>query len=412
MLSRISTLILVLIAAIPLALAQEGDYQGLHYAAPPGWSSGLQDGQFILAPADMTEETAVVVVLSGAESLGGKSFQDWLRARMSSGINAQVKVLQSTPVESSTSGSLQVLSTARTIKDASGGVRLQMYYAISDGKNAATAMLLTSSETGMKKYMPAFQSLFGSMRFTAASPAPPPAGAPSAPGGFVDGIEDSPPAPAKPGATGTPASQLKPVPGGAARTFQNVIYTPPPGWSVQENAGGVAISPQDGLQGNETLSLVILPGKVAANLEQEFQTTWLEVCGMLNAQSMRSVNGGMYDLEGVARSTSGWDFLRGTGANAGYARVRPEVTKLVEFQRLNLSDAHWDVRGPFDAVFCRNVMIYFDKPTQTHVLARIAPLLAPGGRLYAGHSESFTHALDLVTPCGRTVYRATTPGMA
>jgi chemotaxis protein methyltransferase CheR len=58
-------------------------------------------------------------------------------------------------------------------------------------------------------------------------------------------------------------------------------------------------------------------------------------------------------------------------------------------------------------VFCRNVMIYFDKPTQYQVLQRIAPLLGAGGLLYAGHSESFSHAQDLVVPCGRTTYRAT-----
>jgi chemotaxis protein methyltransferase CheR len=61
-------------------------------------------------------------------------------------------------------------------------------------------------------------------------------------------------------------------------------------------------------------------------------------------------------------------------------------------------------------VFCRNVMIYFDKPTQREVLARIMPLVAPGGLLFAGHSESFTHAADLVDSCGRTTYRAATPG--
>lgn len=103
-------------------------------------------------------------------------------------------------------------------------------------------------------------------------------------------------------------------------------------------------------------------------------------------------------------------FLRGSGANAGLCRVRPALQALIEFQPLNLLDQDYALRGgAYTAVFCRNVMIYFDKPTQTHVLARIAPLLAPGGRLYAGHSESFSHALDLVTSCGRTVYRATTP---
>ena len=102
-------------------------------------------------------------------------------------------------------------------------------------------------------------------------------------------------------------------------------------------------------------------------------------------------------------------FLRGTGANEGYARVRPEVAKLVEFRRLNLTEARWDFgearRGPFDAVFCRNVMIYFDKPTQYQVLQRIAGVLAPDGLLFAGHSESFLHAADLFRSVGKTVYR-------
>ena len=98
-------------------------------------------------------------------------------------------------------------------------------------------------------------------------------------------------------------------------------------------------------------------------------------------------------------------FLRGTGANSGYARVRAELAKLVEFRKLNLSDARWDVKGPFDAVFCRNVMIYFDKPTQYQVLERIARVLAPEGLLFAGHSESFLHAAELFKPVGKTVYR-------
>lgn len=102
-------------------------------------------------------------------------------------------------------------------------------------------------------------------------------------------------------------------------------------------------------------------------------------------------------------------FQRGSGPNAGQCRVRLALQALIEFRPLNLLDDDYGMRGEtYTAVFCRNVMIYFDRPTQTHVLARIAPMLAPGGRLYAGHSESFHHALDLVTPCGRTVYRATT----
>jgi len=109
-------------------------------------------------------------------------------------------------------------------------------------------------------------------------------------------------------------------------------------------------------------------------------------------------------------------FLRGTGANAGFARVRPEIARLVEFRKLNLSETRWDFGemrgspggGTFDAVFCRNVMIYFDKPTQYQVLQRIARVLAPDGLLFAGHSESFLHAAELFKPVGKTVYRPAT----
>ncbi|MBI4165590.1 MAG: hypothetical protein HY508_07645 [Acidobacteria bacterium] len=302
MVSRISLLILSLAAVIPHAHAQEGNYQGLHYATPAGWTSGEQNGQFLLAPSDMTEETAVVVVLYGAENLRGKSFENWFRDRMKRDLNPQVQVLQEGAPQSGGAGSLQTLSTGRTIQDASGGVRLQLYYAISDGQQAAAAMLVTASETALKKYMPPIQSLFGSMRFSAAAPAPGPAATPT-----------PAPTPAKPGAATTPTPSLSTAASGAARTFQNVIYTVPPGWSVQENAGGLALSPQSGLQGDESLSLLILPGKVTSDLEQEFQATWQEMCSFLNAQSMHTVNGTMYDLQGVERSWSGWEFLRGEG---------------------------------------------------------------------------------------------------
>jgi chemotaxis protein methyltransferase CheR len=102
-------------------------------------------------------------------------------------------------------------------------------------------------------------------------------------------------------------------------------------------------------------------------------------------------------------------FLQGTGGNEGYARVRPEVTRLVRFRRLNLSDTRWDFgderQDLFDVIFCRNVMIYFDKPTQHEILQRIARVLAPDGLLFAGHSESFLHAGTLFRAVGKTVYR-------
>lgn len=98
-------------------------------------------------------------------------------------------------------------------------------------------------------------------------------------------------------------------------------------------------------------------------------------------------------------------FQRGSGANAGLCRVKPELQALIEFRPLNLLAADYGLRGGFDAVFCRNVMIYFDKATQYQVLQRVAPLIASDGLLFAGHSESFGHAHDLITSCGRTTYR-------
>ncbi|APR97430.1 chemotaxis protein CheR [Pandoraea thiooxydans] len=97
-------------------------------------------------------------------------------------------------------------------------------------------------------------------------------------------------------------------------------------------------------------------------------------------------------------------FLRGTGANAGKIKVRPEVAALVSFAQLNLLAPQWPAQGPYDAIFCRNVMIYFDKTTQRRILERFAPLLKPGGLLFAGHSENFTYVTQQFHLRGQTVY--------
>jgi len=105
-------------------------------------------------------------------------------------------------------------------------------------------------------------------------------------------------------------------------------------------------------------------------------------------------------------------FQRGTGARAGVARVRDELRALVSFRPLNLLDAGWPVRGPFHAIFCRNVMIYFDKTTQYGILQKFAPLLRPDGVMFAGHSESFHHAADLFRLRGKTVYELAGKGLS
>lgn len=97
-------------------------------------------------------------------------------------------------------------------------------------------------------------------------------------------------------------------------------------------------------------------------------------------------------------------FLKGEGKNAGFAKVRPELQQMITFRRFNLLDAQWAVRDKFDVIFCRNVMIYFDKNTQYEILKKMQPRMQPHGLFFAGHSESFHHAADLFKVCGKTVY--------
>ena len=88
----------------------------------------------------------------------------------------------------------------------------------------------------------------------------------------------------------------------------------------------------------------------------------------------------------------------------GAYRARQELRDMIVFRKLNLVEPNWLVRGPFDAIFCRNVMIYFDKPTQLRILERFCGLMHPQGLLYAGHSENFIHAASIFRSLGRTVY--------
>ncbi|HUL92221.1 MAG TPA: CheR family methyltransferase [Burkholderiales bacterium] len=97
-------------------------------------------------------------------------------------------------------------------------------------------------------------------------------------------------------------------------------------------------------------------------------------------------------------------FLKGSGPNAGHVKIRPEIAGLVTFRQVNLLHDNWPMRGPLDAIFCRNVMIYFDKATQYSILKKFVPLLANDGLFFAGHSENFIHAADLFRLRGKTVY--------
>ena len=97
-------------------------------------------------------------------------------------------------------------------------------------------------------------------------------------------------------------------------------------------------------------------------------------------------------------------FKRGAGAQEGSVRVRSELRNLISFQPLNLLEPQWTLKEPFDVIFCRNVMIYFDKPTQAKILSRFVPLMKPNALLFAGHSENFLYISKDLHLRGKTVY--------
>jgi chemotaxis protein methyltransferase CheR len=93
-----------------------------------------------------------------------------------------------------------------------------------------------------------------------------------------------------------------------------------------------------------------------------------------------------------------------SAARVGYSVVAPELRSLITFKQLNLLDP-WPMSGLFDVIFCRNVVIYFDKDTQRRLFDRMAELQEPGGWLFLGHSENLFNVTNRYKPVGRTVYR-------
>lgn len=152
------------------------------------------------------------------------------------------------------------------------------------------------------------------------------------------------------------------------------------------------------------------PYSIAMTVAETFGTNTSHVsiiASDLDTNVLATAQKGVYPIERVEKISPERlrkFFLRGTGSQEGSVAVRPELKKMIEFQRVNLLEPNWPVREPVDVIFCRNVMIYFDKPTQYKILSRFAPLMQPDGLMFAGHSESFLHAADLFKSLGKTVY--------
>ena len=127
----------------------------------------------------------------------------------------------------------------------------------------------------------------------------------------------------------------------------------------------------------------------------------------LDTKVLATAAAGVYRLDNVKNLSSERlhrFFMRGKGSNEGMVRVKPELRRMIDFIQVNLIRDDWPFQEPFDVVFCRNVMIYFDAPTQRRVLEKIHRVLKPGGLLFVGHAENFSESRDLFTLKGKTVY--------
>jgi chemotaxis protein methyltransferase CheR len=126
----------------------------------------------------------------------------------------------------------------------------------------------------------------------------------------------------------------------------------------------------------------------------------------IDTSALQKASNGVYSLEQAEKLPQDIlerFFLKGRGENSGQVRVRQELRDLIEFKQLNLQDTNWPIEGPFDAIFCRNVMIYFDRPTQHKILQRFVPIMQRDALLFAGHSESL-QGIDVFKSRGKTVY--------
>jgi hypothetical protein len=150
----------------------ERTHRGVTFVAPAGWSTSIEQDHLLLTPPVPNSQPAVIIMISGAEALGAQTFDDWFGARMAADLAFGLKALQAAPSTRGRSGSLDLLSAGRTVQDRSGGVILQIYHAISNGKQTALAMVATTSEAALKQHMPGVQTIFQSLRIAAADGAP------------------------------------------------------------------------------------------------------------------------------------------------------------------------------------------------------------------------------------------------
>ncbi|MFO1321773.1 MAG: CheR family methyltransferase [Burkholderiales bacterium] len=145
-----------------------------------------------------------------------------------------------------------------------------------------------------------------------------------------------------------------------------------------------------------------------------FSTPVNIIASDLDTNVLAKARAGVYPLERVEKMSQDRIrrfFMRGTGSQDGYVRVRPELARMVTFQQVNLLTTPLPLKGPYDAIFCRNVMIYFDKPTQADLVRRLSRVMKPDALMFVGHSESLFHVNDVLRLRGKTVYELAKGGV-
>ena len=127
----------------------------------------------------------------------------------------------------------------------------------------------------------------------------------------------------------------------------------------------------------------------------------------LSTRVLAKAASGLYDEERVHEVPAEIvrrHFLRGRGNRKGLLKIKPHLAAMIRFRRVNLMDEQYPIKNPLDLIFCRNVMIYFDRPTQERLVNKFYRYLKPGGHLFIGHSESLQwvkHPFKTVAP---TIY--------
>jgi chemotaxis protein methyltransferase CheR len=128
----------------------------------------------------------------------------------------------------------------------------------------------------------------------------------------------------------------------------------------------------------------------------------------LDSNILDKARTGIYTLDQLEKIASGnhkhW-FRKGLSKDKRQLHIAPEIKESIYFRQLNLTASQWPMQGPFDVIFCRNVVIYFDKKTRQALLNRFADILSEDGYLFIGHSESLFGFTDRFKSVGKTMYK-------